>query len=533
MVGTRRIPFDRPPWTAQLFLPAVVSYSSPAPQSKGAAALIRLPFFLVIFRSPLSTRSSMPSTNSAPELSLVPLPSASRPLPLLPSLEPSFLSPNFPSWDSPLTSPSPLDPHLPDLPPLTANDPVAPRASIDFASYNQNLPDTSLFNTADAITSWDSPFTDAITSWDFPSTESPSFNSHSPDTSLSNADDVIVRGISEYMSWHLQLPRYVLRVGSFAYLHDLKQYLTFLADRALRDIEAEDIHVKAGRALSARKHKKGKVRPEELHLSDYVIKNVIHNAIKHDLRKSPTTMVHDLVAWEQYWGLRDIHSYNDFLQIFFHFKYFHDAISSDTCDAPGARPTRWEDSHWVIVYRACEDRRVHTVRPDTDELPCDADLREAINVLSSCAVVVSYSNGPLTVWQYRKMDNLQQLTNLAVPARPFPGVAETPVTIFRMEPRGTAVDVAADSQWMEDLYKQRKGPLEPGRDSDVSDAQLEMQRLYPGMNELGNDSTDSDSQWSEGLATPDVFGGDQTSPADWAERDAESEQRKKRRLSRR
>jgi hypothetical protein len=319
------------------------------------------------------------------------------------------------------------------------------------------------------------------------------------------------------MSWYLQLPRYVLRVGSFAYVHKLKEYLTFLAALSLRDTEAEDIHVKAGRALSARKHKKGKVLPEELHLSDYVIKNVIHKAIKHDLRKSPTTMVRDLVAWEQYWGLRDIHSYNDFLQIFFHFKHFHEAISTDTCDAPGARPTRWEDSHWVVVYRACEkSRRVHAVRPDTDELPCDADLRAAINGVSNWAFVVSSEDGPRTVWQYRQMDNLNQLASFAISARPFPGVAETPVAIFGMEPRGTAVDAEADYQWM----------TRPGRDSDVSDSQQELLQLYPGVD---SELTDSDSQWSEGLATPDALGGDQPSQADWVGRDVEGGQRKKRR----
>ena len=151
------------------------------------------------------------------------------------------------------------------------------------ASENQNLADISLSNTVDAIVSCDSPFTDP----------------RPPDTSLSHVKDGIDPGACNYMRWYLQLPRHVLRVGAFSRLHDLKQYLTFLADRSLRDIEAEAIHVKAGRALSARKQKKGRVLPEELHLSDYVIKVVIPKAIKSDPRKSPATMVRDLVELQQ------------------------------------------------------------------------------------------------------------------------------------------------------------------------------------------------------------------------------------------
>ena len=344
-------------------------------------------------------------------------------------------------------------PNTPDLPPLDDANVPDPTVSLSVESpcdeWLLALPQ------CDNI--------DAIFSPELPPTATPCLDPVPPSLSLSTVTNTVTTETA-YMCWYLRLPRYVLRVGSFADVHGLKQYLTFLAGHSLGDIEAEEVHIKAGRALSARKCRKKQVRPEKLHLSSYIIQCVIIPAIRDDVLKPPHTMVRDLMAWEQHWGLRDIDSYNNFLQIFFHFQCFHDAIASEMRRGSRVRGARkgkdshphpqWEQSHWVTLYRACEDRRVQAVRPTSNDVPCDADLQEAILVLNNAASHVSYCPVPRTVWEYRTMEELNELTNLTKTARPFPGVSvsQPPVAIFRMESTETVKGAPVNfHNWFEEF----------------------------------------------------------------------------------
>ena len=193
------------------------------------------------------------------------------------------------------------------------------------------------------------------------------------DAAPSQADVAVPEGL--VLPWYVQVPQCAQLALRFSCLSDFKQYLTLLADQSSRYAEGEAMHVKAGRALSARRYRKtGNVRSEELLLSDYIITHVIPKAIKEDPRKSPATMVHNLVALENAGILFRIQTYPDFLQVFSHFMHFYKDMTSYS-RAQGVRYEQWEDTNWIDVYNHCEQSRPFDVE--------DSTLREAISVVDS------------------------------------------------------------------------------------------------------------------------------------------------------